>query len=63
MTAPNHDAASVSVAKILADAKRAAGDEAVAAAKEKDYRKVNVWRQIAIDTDVLVRRVIEEKAR
>lgn len=52
-----------SVAKLLADAKRLAGDKAVESARKLDYTSSREWSSLAVEIDGLLRDSVELVAR
>lgn len=53
----------MSVAKLLADAKREAGDKAVEAAKRTNYQLAREWRVLAVEIDRVLRDAVELMSR
>lgn len=56
---PRADASQNSVAKMLYDAKREAGDQAVRAGEAKNYALMRKWQALAMDIDALAFRTID----
>lgn len=52
----------MSPAKLLAEAKNAAGDRAVEAAERADFAKAREWQAIAVEIDRLLREAVAAMA-